>query len=435
MSGYYLVARNRKDNSFQVIKLKESWYLGKKRGRDDVFTRENDLEAIDLVTTKFASEKDMAKRMLANGYITDSDVDIFIASKRKSDGKSYIKFEEVLYNPKKDQKLDSLRRVAYTSLQTDFRRASEDLNLIYDEAIATLYFADDFYDMLISGETNVSKSFAEQFRNIQMAEDIPYDLKQSDGFGAMDYASIRNMVEALNRLECFSRTTREDRYDKNREFIECNLSGRIAIVPDLSLQLDENYIEGQLSMFSLLSDDKKKVTLNASKDVALEIITNKKAKVEMIKINRNVSYDEKKKAVYRVLKSVPRNIFIREKDGTFKVNYSLFFHPLLEDEKKKLDSYLTGKLPEFFANYINNYANLQEAPVYVTPASEMAELQYYVDLSAQKINNRFKSSKCLNMAYEWCMLYDGCRKREEAYSSSDVCVSDDRQKVYGKKAE
>ena len=47
MSTYYLIARNRKDNSFTVLKLQESWYLGKEKGREDIFTRANDLEAIE----------------------------------------------------------------------------------------------------------------------------------------------------------------------------------------------------------------------------------------------------------------------------------------------------------------------------------------------------------------------------------------------------
>ena len=134
MNTYYLIARNRKDNTFTVLKLREDWYLGREKGREDVLTRANDLEAIDLVTTRFGSESEMAERMAMNGYIPDSDVDIFIASKREKNGKSYIKFDEVLYG-KDAKRTAAIRRIAQTSLVGDFKVDSYDLASIYDEVI------------------------------------------------------------------------------------------------------------------------------------------------------------------------------------------------------------------------------------------------------------------------------------------------------------
>ena len=36
MNSYYLIARNREDNSFKVLSLDETWYLGKQKGRKQI---------------------------------------------------------------------------------------------------------------------------------------------------------------------------------------------------------------------------------------------------------------------------------------------------------------------------------------------------------------------------------------------------------------
>lgn len=435
MNAYYLIARNRRDNTFTVLKLKETWYLGREKGREEVLTRSNDLEAIDLVTTRFSSESEMAERMAMNGYIPDSNVDIFIASKREKNGKNYIRFDEVIYDQAKDRRVDALRRIALTSLATDFKDDSYDLTTIYDEVIAMTYIADDYLQMLLDGDTNVSRHFAEQLRGIQQYPEIPYDIKLNATFGAKDYATIRNIVESLNRLERFSSSSREDRYIKNADFIEENLGSRMALVPELAIQLDDSYIEGQLSLFSLLDEDEKEKVVEATKKIAEE----EKLIPQKIEIPRKgVTDADKKREIYRVLRSVPRHILYREKStGDFKVNYDVFAHyPPTEDEARKLNTYLTGKLPKYFAEYISDYGVLCDAQRDAfTPPSEMCELQTTVEYDIRKIDNRFRSAKCLNMAYEWCMLFEGALKRDKAVSEGAKVSSDtdSKAKVYGKK--
>ena len=70
MSNYFLIARNRNDNSFQVLKINEQWFLGD-NGRD-IFYRANDLEAIDLVTCQFSSREELIERLYTNGYVDDT---------------------------------------------------------------------------------------------------------------------------------------------------------------------------------------------------------------------------------------------------------------------------------------------------------------------------------------------------------------------------
>jgi hypothetical protein len=433
MGAYYLIARSRKDNTFTVLKLQETWYLGKEKGREDIFTRANDLEAIDLVTTRFGSESEMAERMAMHGYIPDSNVDIFIASKREKDGKSYIRFDEVLYN-RNENRNAAIRRLAQTSLVSDFRDDSYDLGCIYDEVISLAYSADDYLEMLLDGDMNVPKSFTEQLRTIKGQTDIPFDLKDSASFGAKDYATVRNIIESINRLESLGCTSREDRYVLNGEFIEANIGKRMALVPELAVQLDKDYVEGQLSLFSLLDDEGKKKVVEATAAIAEE----EKLYPAKIKVDRNLDKEQKRKEIYRVLRSLPAGTICRER-GTdkFKVNLDLFSHyPLALDEAKKVGTYLTGNLPKYFAWYMRDYSMLCAANKDgFTPYSEIAEMQKDVEYDIRRIDNRFKSSKCLNMAYEWCMVMEGAIKRDKAVAEGAKVVTDtdDKAKTYGKK--
>lgn len=433
MEGYFLIARSRKDNSFTVLKLREDWYLGREKGNPSVLTRENDLEAIDLVTTRFGSESEMAERMAMNGYIPDSDVDVFIASRREKDGRSYIKFDEVLYG--QDKRTLPLRRIAQTSLAGDFRNDSYDLNYIYDEVISLAHAADDYLTMLLDGDMNVSKSFAEQLRCVRESVDAPYDLKEKVGFGAKDYRTVRNIVESMVRLQSLGSSSREeDRYEANSSFVGRNLSRRMAIIPELAIQLDKNYVEGQLSLFPLLDEAGEKKVIEATQAIAEE----EKLIPAKIKVDRSISKEDKRKEIYRVLRHLPRGCVYREKQtNDFKVNYDLFSHyPVSEDEAKKLDTYLTGSLMRYFAEYMSDYQLLCQCNKDgFTPYSEIAEIQTDVEYDIKRIDKRFSSTKCLNMAYEWCMVFEGALERDKAVSEGAKVSSDtqEKPKVYGKK--
>lgn len=432
MEGYFLIARSRKDNSFTVLKLREDWYLGKDKGNPSVLTRENDLEAIDLVTTRFSSEQEMAERMAMNGYIPDSDVDVFIASKREKDGRSYIKFDEVIYG--QGQRTLALRRLALTSLASDFRDDKYDLDYIYDDVISLAYAADDYLEMLLDGDMNVSKSFTEGLRGIRSYQDTPYELKGKTGFGAKDYRTLRNIVESMVRLQYLGGSRCEDRFEANSQFIEANLSRRMAIIPELSVQLDKGYVEGQLSLFPLLDETGKEKVVEATQAIAEE----EKLIPAKIKVDRSISKEDKRKEIFRVLRHLPRGCVYRDKTTKeFAVNYDLFSHyPVSEGEAKKLNTYLTGSLMRYFAEYMADYQLLCQCNKDgFTPYSEIAEIQTDVEYDIKRIDKRFTSTKCLNMAYEWCMVLEGALERDKAVSegakvSSDI---DEKPKVYGKK--
>ena len=431
MNSYYLIARNREDNSFKVLSLDETWYLGKQKGRQNYCTKDNELEAIDMVTTRFSCEAELAKRLVNHNYIPNCNVDIFIASKKQVDGKNFIKFLEPIYDLKSEKIIVALRGIARTSLNGDFKDDKNNLSYIYDRIIEKVFNVDDFYCILFDGDTNVSKHFVEQLHCVREHVDVPYHIKESHEFGASSYSTVRNIVEAIERFNSLKCSSKDDRFMVNNEFISKNLSGRMAIVPELVCQLDENYIDGQLSLFSEKKYSSEKVLQATEKVVAEEFVP------EKIHIVRSgVTNMDKKKAIYRVLRNSSKRTFRYNKDNkAYEVNYNLFKYPLLDTEKHKLDSYLTGNLPKYFSDYIIGYKVLKDAHEDgMTPLSETSQLERELESTAKKINNRFKSEKCLNMAYEWCMLYDGIKKRETQYDESQKVVSsDDKAKVYEKK--
>lgn len=429
MENYFLIARNKRDNSFTVLKLNDEWYLGKNKAKGKV-SRANSLEAIDLVTSRFEDQEQMVERLVKNGYISDTNVDIFVASKRKKDGKTYIRFDEVVYGPKCSKRTEAIRKMATSSMAKSTAVDKESRSIIFDDFIAKMYFCDDFYYMVMDGETNVSSEFASALKRIQTYEEIPYDLKDERVFKISSYRDARSIVEALNRLDSFSATSKEDRLQKNIDFIGDNYSDRMAIAPILALELDKDFCEGQLSMFSYFDSADSEKIRKASERVAEEAGKPVK-KVEAPK--KNLSLAEMQKEVFRVIKTLPTNLF-KSRDGKYEFNEDVFRHPILDEERDKLNSLLTGNMPKFFMNYALRTYRMEEANR-MGEYSEAAELNENRERDISSIKKRFRSSKCIVNTYQWCMLYEGCKKRDAAYSASGVSVgnSDVDAKVYGKK--
>ena len=94
MNMYCLVARNKKDNSFKIIGIKECWYNA--NGDTEILSYKNTLASIDLVTSRFKSREEMQKRLIDRGYLDDGEYDFFIASKNKSNSSAQLRFQEVI---------------------------------------------------------------------------------------------------------------------------------------------------------------------------------------------------------------------------------------------------------------------------------------------------------------------------------------------------
>lgn len=143
MNDYFLIARNKSDNSFTVIELNDEWYLSKEKSTGKV-TRSNSLEAIDLVTSQFQSREQMVERLYMNNFISSKDVDVFVASKRKKAGKSYIRFDEVIYGSKKSKRTAALRTIANNSMCGNLTSDRAAMDFLYEDIIYRTYSCEDF---------------------------------------------------------------------------------------------------------------------------------------------------------------------------------------------------------------------------------------------------------------------------------------------------
>lgn len=410
-NDYVLVAKSNRDNSYVILKIKDEWYLGKDKAKGKESSK-NSLEVIDLVTTQFSSKEQMVERLVQGGYISDSDVDIFIACKRKKDGKSYIRFDEVLYGGKKDKRVSALRDVAEESLNGNMKKNKESLHKIYDYLISSVYMCDDLYHMIMDGKTNIPKAFRSSFKKIPGYENIPYQLKYDRFFGADSYRELRSAVEALVRFEGFKCTSHENnRYEKNEEFIADREDSRIDIIPRLSVELEKGQIDGQMTLFGIIDDmEEKKVPTTSA-----PLLEPKKTTIKRITIpDKKLSVDAMKKEVFRVLDTLPGGVF-RQRGDKYEFNTSIFQNPILDEELNDLSSLLTGNLPRFFTQYAVhkiNRDNCQAAGDY----NDAAELYECMQMDVNAINKRFKSKTCVAATYKWCMLFEACMKRDKSYS-------------------
>ena len=431
MKKYYLIAREKESNKFKILRLEDSWYLDEQQATGKI-TRNNDLEAIDLVTSNFSSCEELASRLYENGYIDNPNVDIFIASKRKKDGSSYIKFDEVVYGKKNSQRTEALRTIARNSLNGNMNTDKRATGTIYDDIIMLVYGSFDFCSMIMDGETNISRRMAEELARVPNYSDIPYELKYEKAFSFGNYREVRNVVEAMNRLERFSNCARENRVEKNQAYIEENYSDRLALVPELSLKLEPDYCDGQLSLFGFFDESDQTRIREATR------ILSREAKVQrpshsVSKLKKRLSIPEMINEVFRVLETVPTNLFVRE-GNKFVINERAFDCPILDNEKYQLNHLMTGNLPKFFMNYAIHKEQLGYAESF-GEYHEAAELRESCDRDKLAIKTRFKSSKCVADTYDWCMLYEKCKQRSEQFSSDKYSSESGKAdaKIFGKK--
>lgn len=434
MSNYYLIARDKKTNDYQVLKLNDEWYLDEKRATGHVF-RANDLEAIDLVTSCFQNREDLAARLYENGYIVDPHVDIVIASLKKKNGRHYVKFEEPIYNSGNKSRTNSLRKIAANSLNGNMFADKEATGIVYDDIIARSYFCDDLFSMIMDGETNIPKRFAELLSKIPSYEETPYDLKYDRGFGFNNYLEARSVVEMLDRFENFGAGSHDNRVDMNEDFIDENYTERLELVPRLSLELDKDFCEGQLSLFSFFDDKDSERVKAATKMVAREAKPQRKGRTSLVQPQKpDVPVNEMPREIFRVLETLPSNLFKRDEDNKWQFNENVFSYPILDDERAKLNNLLTGNMPKFFMNYAMHKRQMIEAQNY-GEYSEASELGEYCERDKNAIRTRFKSHKCIMDTYRWCMLYEGCMKRDAAYAASGISVGSESAdaKIFGKR--
>ena len=246
-----LVARNKKDNSFKIIGIKESWF--RSDGDNQHVSYKNTLASIDLVTSRFSSCEDMTKRLIEKGYIADGEYDFFIASKTKSGSYNPVKFQEVIYRPEMNERMAEFRTVAAASHTGRMNEVNDKVLRIFNKLLTKSYHRADFHIMVQNGYTGLPKKLVDALKDVRTCKDVPYSLKYQERWAMESYPVIRNIIEALNRYDLLS--GKGNISQANVEFFNDNVRGRRSLMRELDIILDKQFTPGQLSLLDDKTDD------------------------------------------------------------------------------------------------------------------------------------------------------------------------------------
>ena len=367
MGNYYLIARNTIDNSFKVIGLKSKWYL---KNGNDYTSRSNSLEAIDLVTTRFKSSEDMAKRLYDRHYIDNPNCDFFIVSKYKRNNVEKLKFQEVIYNVKEDRTND-FRDIAYNSLNKNIR-CEKNIRL-FDKFITKSFYSESYNRIVQDGLTGLPYKFSKDFSKIREYKTVPYKLKYDNAWCMGNYGISRNVVDSLNRFDVLSGS---DVYKKHIDYFDSLVKERMKIYGSLMEVCDKNYFPQQLSIF----DVKEK----------------------------ELSISDKKNFVIKYLMNIGLDSFSRDDNGKMSINVTNLVDYMDKDELKILSKKLNVSI-----NTAAYLCNLHKAKMNSigTSYGNLSCLQEDLDMDVTDLKKALKSDKTIEKTYEYCVTLDRVKKK------------------------
>lgn len=421
---YCLVARNKKDNSFKIIGIKESWYNA--NGNDEILSYKNTLASIDLVTSRFKSHDEMQRRLIERGYLDDGEYDFFIASKNKSNASSPMKFQEVIYGPEKNERMAEFKEVAIASHIGRLKDSEEKIIRIFNKLISKSYYNHDYYHMIMNGYTGIPKKLMDAMDGMINLETIPYKMKFQQRWAMESYPVIRNIVESLNRYDLLSEHSK-DLNRANIEFLGDNYRNRKTLVPKLLQVLDKDYTVGQLSIFETDNLTENFAVQKVREDVPVEVVEEDFVEPVVEEVKPKVQFpvlneDENVSMISRImvfLMNLPADIFIYDKDKKLTLNFDLFGYELDNNSKKKLNSLLTSYLREHVHMYLFHKKKFNELNGVAYGHSPFILAQ---DMEADKKDIRRNLEKRtdagLMRVYDWCKICSVCGQM------SDVMMQD-----------
>ena len=401
MSSYLLVARNKKDNTFKIIGIKESWI--KSGGDDKNITYKNSLSAIDLVTSRFLSSEEMQKRLIDRGYLEVGEYDFFIASKAKSTSSNSVKFHEVIYRPEKNERMAEFREVAGAKCAGDLGKTNEKVLRIFNKLLTKAYHRGDFYYMIQNGYTGLPKKLVDALAGLRESSSVPYSLKYQERWALESYSVIRNIIESLNRFDYIT-ANYNNMVQGNIEYFNENVRGRKSLMNRLDKILDKDFSVGQISMF----DDGLEDVFAIPRENVVEEVKEEEKPKRVYPVMGAVTDDNKLSSVIHFLSKLPLESF-KYVDNKLTFNFSVFDYELDDSTKKKLNSLLTGNLRNSLRAYLFHKSKLEEAKRVDYYGHGQFILQEDMAAEMNDVKKMLsKSDARLNRVYEWCRIYSAC---------------------------
>ena len=419
---YYLVIRDINTNDYNIINISD---------RNGNSNRANRLEVIDDLTTHYKDKNEFVGDLLEQGYINNSNVDIFIiCPNNKGDKLAYF---ELVYNSNKDRAL-RLKSIISSSLDSNLIKSDENTKLILDRFAELMYYNDEFKNIVEFGYSNVAKKYVNYFKNKKGLK--PYfQAKYMDGEWALSsYVLLRNIVDIIDRFDNYKKENSEQ-FEPHLTYFMNNISGRrrlsksllediyssyfknynadrLGIEADLLPKTNKDYIEGQISVTDYLK--------NLEFDD--EAFDNDEIN------SRDV--DTKIAVVMDAFKNLPIKVFSRLEDDSIVFNTNVFLVYENDKDKNTLAKLLPKDLLKDIENYIFNLNRLKTYSPRIYDTDNLAgEVKHY----KTKIYNRLLNDiNELNNAYSWCLLYNKCMENDIEYRKK---LGENNGKVYDKYGE
>lgn len=420
MSKYCLVARNKDNNSFKVLGIKECWY--RKNGSEE-FVFIGDLAAIDLVTTRFASKEEMAKRLYQSGYIDGENYDFFIASKPSKSSGNSVKIHEVIYRPYKNKRMADFREVAFSECNGSLKNVQDRIGRLFNKFIDNAYYYPDFNYMLTHGFTAIPKRIIDTLEKIlEVSKNSPRNFKYQVKWIYDSYPIIRNVVEAINRFDMFVQKGLNV-LNANIDYFKSNSEERKLLLPSLEIILDKNY---SCEQFDILEDELSKVFSKSDKkeDIVEKVIEEKKVK-KTYPIIGDVTDKNMLSKVMDFLTSIPLESF-KYVDNKLAFNFEVFDFEVDKDTRKKLNSLLTGNLRNYVRLYLFHKSKFEDASMY---GHDKDLLQQDMEADRRDIRRLLEKNETrLKRVYEWCKLYSVCGVMNNELDNNEQYGGDEASK-------
>ena len=225
---YYLIARNKKDNTVNVIPINNC--------------EGNKLENIDLYTINFNNEEELSMDLLSRGLITSIPVDLFIANQTKG----VVNIQEVIYSYAKE-----IRSIAENSCNSCIDKSHEEIDTILDSFASMMEHNTSFYNTVMFTDTNIYRKYIDYFEGENLSGTVKYNIKyKGNSWGRKSYKLIRNIVETINRFRNYKLSNHK--MNKNKFYRSMLMSKLIELT-------DKNFVPNQMGLLDSfdLDDDTK----------------------------------------------------------------------------------------------------------------------------------------------------------------------------------
>lgn len=358
MSRYYLVAHNKETDDYRILPIMSKWYW---KNGDSVLKKENALEAIDLVTSRFASSSEMAKRLCMNHYLPNENYDFLIVQRYRKNQSDAIRMHEVFYNVK-PERTEYFRTIAAESIRKDLKNSKKNLRL-FDRFLNKLYYNPEYYRIVQEGLSEIPKRVSSIYEDCNKRNTPPYFLKYHNTWIMENYAISRSIVESFNRFDQL------DTYDKQVKFFQALSETRCSMTEPLMEITSPEYLNGQMSLdLSIPKEDKMAYTLKTLLHLNIGIFEKKNNRYSLNEEFLNgIGKDAKK---------------IRISSSVLKNTYWYLFHKM--------------KLKEFG----NTYGN-------------MLVLQEDMDADYRDLKKSLSKENVLDSAYRFCLLYNNSKNKQK----------------------